>query len=394
LVAAQAAIATLLLIGAGLLWTSFREVMHVDPGFSPERILTARIVLSRGTRYDEDDTRRAFYRQLTDRVAALPEVVEAGMVNSLPLSEILFPRPFSIENRDTLQVATEDTPPRANYISVSTNYFHLMGIRILAGRSFGPLDEEGAPVVLINEAMARRYFPQGDAVGQCLKLGPGNWRPWMTIVGITADVRDSGRDAPVEPTFYVPYQQKVFVNYTIGGMFLVAKTRLDPDIVVSRIRGELSALDPEPALANIDTMAGRMNEAVAGRRYHSSLMGLFALLALTLAMIGVFGVLSCVVGERRREIGVRMALGSQRSDLFLLILKQGLRPVLAGVLCGWALAWVSRSLLAGFLFGVSPNDPVTYISVGLLFVITATAACLLPAWRAARIDPMEALRYE
>lgn len=393
LVATQAAIATLLLIGAGLLWNSFRGVTGIDPGFSADRVLSARIVLSEGS-YEEDAARRNFYRRLTDRVAALPDVAAAGMVNALPLSDIGFKRPFSIENVDPANGPAEGAPVRGNYTSVSVNYFQLMGISILAGRSFQAFDEEGAPVVLVNASLADRFFPGGDAVGRRIKIGPGRWRPWMTIVGITADVKIAGRDAPSEPTFYVPYQQKGLATYTLRGMFLVVKTRVRPESVVNRLRRELNALDPTLALANIETMDGRLYEAVATRRYHSTLMGLFAALALTLAMIGIFGVLSCVVADRRREIGVRMALGSNRRGLFQLILNQGLKPVLAGVFCGWALAWASRSVLAGYLFGIAPHDPMTFISVGLLFMTTATLACLLPAYRAATMSPMEALRYE
>ncbi|MBN2595010.1 MAG: ABC transporter permease [Sedimentisphaerales bacterium] len=393
LVATQTTIATLLLINAGLLWNSFRTVMRIDPGFSPARLLTARIALS-SRAYDDENALRSFYRRLTERVEALPEVSGVAMVNALPLSGINFNRPFSIENLDTADELLEGDSLQANYTSVSTNYFQLMGISILAGRTFEPIDEEGAPVVIVNKSLAKRFFPEGQAVGQRIKLGPGQWRPWMTIVGVSEDIKDTGREAPYEPTFYVPYQHKEFFTYTIRGMFLIAKINAPAESVINRLRSELNALDPSLPLANIETMDARLHEDTASRRYHSTLMGLFAALALTLAVIGIFGVLSCVVSDRRREIGVRMALGSNRIELFRLILKQGLKPVLAGVFCGWVLAWASQNLLAGFLFGISPHDPVTFISVGLLFLMTATLACLLPAYRAAMVDPMEALRYE
>jgi len=393
LVATQATIATLLLIDAGLLWNSFRGVLRVDPGFSADRILTARIVLSNRT-YDDDNALRNFYRQLTERVEALPEVAGVALVNALPLSEIDFNRPFRIENRDSANGLLESGPLQANCTSVSTNYFQAMGIPILAGRALEPIDEEGAPVVLVSQSLAKRFFPEGEVVGQRIQLGRGRGRPWMTIVGVSKDVKCAGLDAPSQPTFYVPYLQKELDTYTLRGMFLVVKTGGRPESVVNRLRSELNALDPSLALANIETMNGRLHDAVSSRRYHSMLMGLFAALALTLAMIGIFGVLSCVVSDRRHEIGVRMALGSNRVDIFRLMLKQGLKPVFAGVFCGWTLAWASRSLLAGFLFGISPHDPVTYISVGLLFLMTAAVACLLPAWRAAKVDPMVALRCE
>jgi putative ABC transport system permease protein len=393
LVATQVTIATILLISAGLLWNSFRSVMQIDPGFASDQILTARIALS-GKAYDNDDTLRGFYRRLTDRVESFPEVSRAGLINALPLADINFDRPFTIENYDAVNEALESGSLRANYSSVSTNYFQLVDIPILAGRIFRPTDEEGEPVVIVNQSLAQRYFPSGQAVGRRIKLGPGRWRPWMTIVGVSANVKNYGREAASKPTFYVPYQQKEFLTYTIRGMFLVAKIHAPAESVINRLRSELYTLDPSLALANIETMDARLREDTANRRYHSTLMGLFAILALALAMIGIFGILSCVVAHRRHEIGIRMALGSNRVDLFRLILKQGLKPVLAGVLCGWALSWASQSLIKGFLFEVSPNDPLTFISVGLLFLITAAVACLLPAYRAATVDPMEALRYE
>ncbi len=393
LVVLQSAVATVLLIGAALLWNSFQRVIHIDPGFSSDQLLTARIVLSEA-RYDQGEARRNFYRRLTDRLAALPEVAEVGLVNSLPLSEIDFQRPLAIENDERSTSPAGEDLVRGNYVSVSVNYFQLMRIPLLAGRSFAPPDETGALVVVVSESLANRYFSGRDAIGHRIKIGPGQWRPWMTIVGVVADVKSGGRDTPSEPTFYVPCLQSDLPDYTMQGMFLVVKTRAATETVISRLRGEINALDSELALANIDTMNARLRESVASRRFHSTLMGLFATLAVVLAMTGVFGVLSCLVTDRRREIGVRMALGSSRTRLFQLILKQGLRPVLAGIVLGWVLALLFRGALAGLLFGISPNDPRTFLLVGLAFTIIAILACLIPARRAANIDPMEALRNE
>ncbi len=393
LVASQVSIATVLLISAALLWNSFQSVMRIDPGFVPDQILTARVVLS-GSAYNDDEALRGFFQRFTEKVTSLPEVSEAGMVNSLPLADINFMRPFTIENVAATDRVGETNSLRANYISVSTNYFDLMNIPIRAGRSFRPTDEAGEPTVVINESFAQHYFPQGQAVGQRIKMGPGRWRPWMTIVGVTADVKTYGREADSKPTFYLPYQHPAFMTYTLRGMFLVAKIQAPAAAVVNRLQRELAQMDPELALANIETMQGRLSADTADRRYHVTLMGLFAGLALILAIVGLFGVLSCMVAQRRREIGIRMALGSNRSTLVKLILKQGLQPVLIGIACGWVLSWAAQNLIAGFLFEISAQDPVTFISVGMIFVLTAAAACLLPAYRAAQIDPMEALRDE
>lgn len=393
LVLAQSAMATLLLIGAGLLWSSFQRVLAIDPGFDNEKLLTARIVLSAG-QYEEDDARRSFYRQLHERVSALSEVSMAGLVNSLPLSEIDFPRPIIIENYAPVGGGTDDQSVRGNYVSVSVNYFQLMGIPLLAGRAFLPSDESGAPVVVVSETLARKYLPAGRAIGRRIKIGPGHSRPWMTIVGVAADVRNAGRETPPDPALYVPCLQAGLPTHTMQGMFLVVKTHLAPERVVNRLRVELNALDPNLALANIETMEARLRESAAGRRFQSSLMASFAALAVVLAMMGVFGVLSCLVAHRRPEIGIRMAVGSSRAGLFRLVLCQGLRPVVAGVVLGWILAWLSRPVLAGWLFGISPHDPRIFLLVGIGFTLLATLACLIPARRAASIDPMQALRAE
>jgi putative ABC transport system permease protein len=391
LVMVQAAAATTLLIAAGLLLTSLRVMARIDPGFDAKQLLTARVVLSEGL-YDNGESRRTFYKQLTDRVAALPDIVQVGMVNSLPLSEIDFRRPIRIEHQGSAR--DDDDAMRAEYTSVSANYFQLMSIPIRVGRAFEPSDEAGSPVVVISETMARRYFPTGTAVGRRIQIGPGRGQPWMTIVGVSGDVKSAGPDQPSDPRFYVPYLQDRLPPYTLRGMFLIAQTRVPPDRVVPRLREELNALDPTLALANIETMDARLAESAAPRRYDATLMGAFAGLAWVLAATGVFGVLSCLVADRRREIGVRIALGSTRAGLFRLVVRQGLKPVVLGIAAGWTLAWTLRGVTAGLLFGVSPHDPRTFLLVGALCIATATLACLVPAYRAAGLDPMEALRHD
>ena len=393
LVGSQFTVATVLLIGAGLFWNSFRNVIRIDPGFSPDHLLSARIVLAENT-FTQGDECQGFYGQLMDRVAALPDIPEAGLVNALPLSDILFKRPFLIKELDGDQPSTAQGLIRGNYTSVSLNYFKLMGIPLLAGRAFRPTDENGAPVVIVSESLAQRYFGDREVLGRQIKIGLGKWRPWMTIVGVVDDVKSSGRDVSNEPTFYVPFNQKHLPTYTMRGMFIVAKTREAPEVTVKRVRAALCALNPDLALANIETMRDRLHESASNRRYHTSLMAVFAFLALVLVEIGIFGMLSRWVVDRQREMGIRMALGSDRSGLFRLILKQGLKPVAIGILTGWGMSLALQGVLSGLLFGVSPNDPKTFLGVGIILFITATLACYIPARRAAKIDPMEALRYE
>lgn len=393
LVAGQASMATVLLIGASLLWSSFQKVTQIDPGFSPDHLLSARVVLPHHMSA-EDNSRPLFYRQLLDRLAALPDITDVGLVNSLPLAEIHFKRPLSIKNQGTEGPLAGKGLMRGNYTRVSINYFKLMGIRIMNGRSFLPMDEQGAPVVIVSQSLAQRFFGDKDVIGRQIKIGPGQRGPWMTIVGIVADVKSHGRDAPSEPQFYVPYIQNHLGAYTLGGAFIVAKTREAPEVAVNHLRAELGVLNPDLALANIETMTGRLYESVANRRYHSGLMGLFAVLALILVVIGIFGVISRTVLDRQREIGIRLALGSNRVRVFKLILKQGLKPVLIGILVGWLLALALHRVLSGLLFGVSAGDPRIYLLVGTLLLLTAALACYIPARKATRFDPMKVLRCE
>lgn len=389
LVTGQVTVATVLLIGAGLFWSSFRNILRTDPGFAPEYLLTARLVPPQNM-VAEDDACRGFYRQCIDRLVTLPELTKVGLVNSLPLSHINFKRPLHIENKSV----TSEGSVQGHYTRVSTNYFELMDIPLLAGRPFNPTDDNGDPTVIVSESLARRYLDDKAVLGQRIKLGPGQWRPWMTIVGIAADVKTMGRDVPSEPTFYVPCLQKHISTHTMKGMFVVAKTRTEPETVIARLRSELFALSPEVAMCNIDTMQSRLDESVADRRYHSMLMGIFAVLAWVLVVSGVFGVLSRIVMDSRREIGIRMALGSTQGRMFQLVLKQGLKPVVLGIGLGWLLALSLHRVLSGLLFGISPSHPGTFLLVGFILIVTAFMACTLPAYRAMKLDPMKVLRYE
>jgi putative ABC transport system permease protein len=216
----------------------------------------------------------------------------------------------------------------------------------------------------------------------------------MTIVGVVGDVKAYGRDTPSEPTFYVPYVQKRLPNYTMQGMFVVVKTRETPEMAVNHLRTVLRSLNPDLALANIETMQERLQDSVADRRYHSRIMGVFGALALILVLLGVFGVVSRTVLDRQRELGIRMALGSSSVGVCTLILRQGLRPVVAGIGLGWMLALALHRVLSGLLFGVSASDPGVFLLVGILLLLTAAVACYIPARRAAQVDPMTVLRNE
>lgn len=387
-VTGQVTAATVLLIGAGLLLSSYRNIMRVDPGFTPDYLVTARLV-PRYSMVAEDKTCHDFYCELAERLHALPEVAEVGFVNSLPLADINHKRRFQIENT----AVSLDEPIQGYYTRVSVNYFELMGIPLLAGRPFNPTDENGEPTIIVNQAFVRRYFGEREALGQRIKF-PRKWNPWMTIVGVVADVKTLGRVTPSEPTLYTPCLQKGLPTYTMKGMFFVAQTRIKPDSAIARIRAELYAFNPYVAMCNINTMQERLDDYVVDQRYHATLMGSFATLAWILVMIGIFGVLSRMVADRHREMGIRLALGSSETRIFQLVLKQGLRPVALGIGAGWLLALILHRILSSYLFGISSTHPGTFLIVGFILMATATIACTLPARRAMKLDPMTVLRYE
>ena len=390
LVVSEVALALMLLVGAGLLMKSFARLQQVNPGFRSEKVLTMEMSLP-PARYSKPFQRAAFYRQLLEKIATLPGVQSAGAVTQLPLGGRSSTRAFAIEGRPA-------PPPGqgerigAGHRVVTPGYFRAMSIPLRRGRQFTDQDAEGAPgVVLINETMARRWWPNEDPLGKRIALytSPQTVGPWLQIVGIVGDVKHRGLAAEIDPEMYLPHMQTFS-----AAMFVAVRTVADPASMAAAVRAQVRALDRDLPVSSIRTMEKVLADAVAQPRLRVWLLGGFAALALILAVMGLYGVISYSVTQRTHELGVRMALGAQTPDLLRLVVAQGMLVTLIGLGIGLAGAFALTRLLASLLFSVSATDAAIFTAVPLLLALVALAATAIPARRAARLDPMTALRYE
>ncbi|HEX8140381.1 MAG TPA: ABC transporter permease [Pyrinomonadaceae bacterium] len=389
LVVAEIALAQVLLIGAGLLVISFARLQSVEPGFHPSHLLTARLSLS-VTKYKESAKKIVFYNQLLERMRAIPGVERVGLVMNLPLSGSNMNRGFVVEGRPEPK---PDENVTVDYQVISPGYFETMQIPLVRGRAFTERDAEDGPrVCVINETMARKYFPGEDPVGRRIAFGDtSKEESWRTIVGIAGDVRHARMEEPPFPGAYTPYAQD---RESWSRMSLVIRSTGDPSALAAAVRREVMAIDPAQPISNIQTMEQVMAASVTRPRFTMLLLGLLASVALALAVVGIYGLMSYSITERTHELGIRMALGAQASDVLRLVLGQGLRLILIGIALGLAGAFALTRLMASLLYGVSTIDPVTFVVVSLLLTVVALLACYLPARRATKVDPMEALRYE
>jgi putative ABC transport system permease protein len=390
----EVAFAMLLVVGAGLLIRSFWALSHVNPGFRSEHVLTARITPNES--FCNDAARcLSFYHSVLDQVQSSPGVSEVGLINTLPLGGRVAKRVLETEG---MYRASPPVFPLFWLNTVSTDYFRVMNVPLLSGRWFTRADEAGAPVAVITAASAKKFWPGQNPIGKHVRFTAEN--EWRTVIGVIADVRayDMQNTVPnwVDGTIYVPFNLKAtFENGRIPAeMTIVVQTAADDSQAGAMLRGIVTGLNPEVPISELKTMQTVVADAVSTPASTTSLFVIFAGLALTLGLVGVYGVLSFLVSKRTREIGIRIALGAQRSSVLWLVLKEGAKFSFAGIALGLGGAFIISKWLASELYGISPMDPLTYISVAVVMASVTLLACYVPARRAMRVDPLIALRYE
>ncbi len=388
LVVAEVALALVLLIGAGLMVRSFVQLTKVNPGFNPTGVLTASVNLPH-FRYEKREQRIEFLRRLFADLSSLPGVQAAGASTSLPLTQHNNGTGFIAEGRP---VPPPDDIPIVWFRIVNSDYFRAMQIPLIRGRLFNEQDQTGPPVALVNETLARRLFPNEDVIGKRFTNGiprPGTPVTWITIVGLVGDLHHMGLEAPPDAEIFWPYQQLAPSVFSV-----VVRTNADPERFASQLKKTVAAIDKDQPVSQIRGMEDILNRSLAAQRLSVLLLGIFAALALTLAAVGIYGVISFSVTRRTREIGVRMTLGARARDVVAMVVGQALMLALIGVVIGLAAAFVLTRLMGSMLFGVSTTDPAILAGVSVLLVAVAALASYLPARRAAGVDPLEALRYE
>jgi putative ABC transport system permease protein len=383
LVVTEIAVTLVLLVGAGLLVKSFARLQRTELGFEPRNLLT--LVVGAPTQlYGQNEQRADYFRRMQSRLAALPGVRGVALSSSLPLDWVLN-FSYGVEGRP----ARPGDEPQADYSSVSPNYFEVMKIPLRAGRVFDEHDAAGAPdVCLINETMARRVFPGEDPLGKRITIDYMERRVSLEVVGVVADTRQTVTDA-TNLQIYDCYLQRPWLSSAF-----VVRTDGDPSRLAAAAQRAVREVDRNRVAADVKTMDERLSESVAQPRFYTQLLGAFAALALLLASVGVYGVMSYSVSQRTHEIGVRVALGARGRDVVGLVVRQGMTLALVGVAAGLAAAFALTRVMSGLLYGVSATDPATFAGVSLLLASVALAACLVPALRAAKVDPIKALRYE
>jgi putative ABC transport system permease protein len=386
LVVGEVAVAMMLLIGAGLMLNSFLQLQHVNPVISTDKLLSIELNLP-ATKYSKPAQAAAFYQELIRKVQTLPGVESASLSTIQPLSGVATNDPFVIEGRPL----DFSSPSVAGWQLVAPNYFRTVGIPIVAGRDFGEHDNaDAAGAAIINEALARRYFPNEDPIGKRLTLGlPRPDNPWLTIVGVVKDIPHRGLESKAEPDWYLSY-----LRQPRRDAYLMVRSPGNAEGLAAAVRGQILAIDKDQPVTAIQTMTDVIASTTAPRRFNTLLLTIFAAVALTLAAVGIYGVISYSVTQRTQEIGIRMAMGAQRGNVIRLIVKQGMTLALIGIAGGIAGAIAAARALSSLLYGVRATDPATFFTISLLLATVALLACYLPARRAARVDPMKALRHE
>lgn len=386
LVISEVALSLMLLVSAGLLMRTFLGLVNTDPGFDPSNVMTMSLSLP-PAKYSEKSQRANFYKELIDRVQAVPGVQSAAAVNYLPLGGRNASNPFLIEG---LPEPPPGQDPVGRHRVCTPNYFLTMGIPILKGRSFGDQDKEGAPpVVIINETLAQTHWPNQDPIGKRIRVdGPIKDFPWMQVVGVVRDVKHE-LTGPNTADFFIPHAQDVWST-----MIVVARTKSDPVAFAPAIRQQVWNIDKDQPVYQLRTMEEVRAFSVSLYSFSSLSLGVFAGIALLLAAIGIYGVMSYGVTQRTQEIGIRMALGARGIDVLTMVMRSGMWLAMIGVIVGLAGAFAITRLMTSLLVGVSPTDALTFALVTAGLLLIALLACYIPARRATKVDPLVALRYE
>ena len=387
LVVSEIAMSLVLLVGAGLMVQSFLRLRQVNLGLDPKNVLTATVLLPRA-KYTQDDQRSAFFKQLTERVRNLPGVEAASATGTLPLGGSTWGRSLTVEGYPVVSVGQA---PSIQHTVVTPGYFRTMGITLLAGRDFDDTDTKDAQnVTIIDERLARQYWPNQSPLGKRVRFGPPeDNEPWFTIVGVVSAVRHQRVQEETRASVYLPHQK-----IPVGGLSLVARTAANPHDFIGAVRREVAQLDPDLPVSEVATMEEVVAESIWQPRLYAMLFAVFAGGALLLALIGIYGVMAFLVQTRTHEIGIRMALGATARDVFRLIVGRGMKLTAVGVVIGVASAIALTRLMRSLLFNTSATDPLTFILISLLLSVAAFLACYIPARRAAKVDPLVALRYE
>ncbi|HEX8142216.1 MAG TPA: ABC transporter permease [Pyrinomonadaceae bacterium] len=387
LVISEIALALVLLIGAGLMVKSFSRLSHVNPGFEPQNLLTMQVALP-STKYSEPKRRADFYRQALEKIKTLPGVQSAGAVSHLPLSGSVGSGFFSIEGRAE---SPGEQLPHTDLRASTPDYLQTMGIPLLKGRYFNERDTEASPnVAIVDETLARRYWPNEDPIGKRISFNRReNADVWREVVGVVGAVRHKALDADYRGQLYFPHPQNPW-----GGMYLVVRTMNEPASMAAMVRDAIQSVDKDQPVYRVMTMETLLAESVAQRRFSMLLLTLFAVVAVLLAIVGLYGVMSYGVSQRTHEIGIRMALGAQAGDVLRMVVGQGLLLALIGVGAGLLASLALTRVMSSLLFGVSARDPFMFVSIPLILAAVALLACYIPARRATKVDPMIALRYE
>jgi putative ABC transport system permease protein len=390
MVVGEVALAMVLLVGAGLLIKTFARLSDQYASLRAESVLAVRTQLP-DKRYEQPARRFAFYKQVLEHVKALPGVVSAGYTTSVPLDWKGGTNGISIEGRPVERGVNYD----ANHRQISTDYFTTIGIALKRGRLFNEGDhEQSLPVAIVNETMAREFWPGEEVLGKRFKTSePNSSDPWITIVGVVADLKQMGAEAPAKPEMYFPFQQ-VADQPWYAPRDLVIHTSVAPTSLAQAVTATIHEIDPDQPVSDIRTMKDVLGQEFGQRETGTTLLGVFAALALLLSAIGLYGVLSYFVSQRIPEFGVRMALGAQSRDILWLVLKRGMGLAMLGLAIGLAASFALTRLMQSLLFEVSASDPMVFAMIALLLAAVAFAACVIPARRAMKIDPMVALRYE